>query len=185
MKVITCNPITLDGKRLNTTDMYLSASGFSADDVKQFQDWLDSANIKFVGATNTNRDNGKALNQGAGYGNFGPSTKAAYGVHGWRFENHREGTGRGISTLKAYYESLSKPSSTTSGSTTTSGSSKPIVPTSGTGTQTSTNAELPKAEEKSMIAKFKEMSTTNKVLLIGGSILGVVLIGYIVKRAMK
>jgi hypothetical protein len=52
------------------------------DDVKKFQDWLDKNRPNWVGATNFMLNNGKNLNRGAGYGNFGASTKKAYEYFG-------------------------------------------------------------------------------------------------------
>lgn len=44
------------------------------DEIKAFQDWLDIKYPTWV--------NGKKLNKGTGYGNFGPATKAAYSAYG-------------------------------------------------------------------------------------------------------
>ena len=52
------------------------------DDVKKFQDWMDRYKPNWVGATNFMLNNGKSLNKGAGYGNFGKSTKKAYEYFG-------------------------------------------------------------------------------------------------------
>ena len=44
------------------------------EEIKAFQDWMDAKHPNWV--------NGKNLNKGAGYGNFGPSTKTAYTTYG-------------------------------------------------------------------------------------------------------
>lgn len=46
----------------------------SIEEIKAFQDWLDIKYPTWV--------NGKKLNKGAGYGNYGPATKAAYNSYG-------------------------------------------------------------------------------------------------------
>jgi len=48
------------------------------DDIKDFQDWLDSQNLKWVNGTN--------LNKGPGYGNFGPLTTKNYKLYGPYYE---------------------------------------------------------------------------------------------------
>lgn len=58
-------------------------------EVRAFQDWLDAKGLKWVGATNSTRTNGSALNKGVGYGTFGPSTTAAYNVYGAEWEATR------------------------------------------------------------------------------------------------
>lgn len=51
--------------------------------VKQFQDWMDGAHPNWV--------SGKNLNRGSGYGNFGPSTKAAWEKYGPEYLKVLEG----------------------------------------------------------------------------------------------
>jgi hypothetical protein len=46
----------------------------TVEEVKAFQDWMDAKHPNWV--------NGKNLNKGQGYGNFGPSTKSAYTTYG-------------------------------------------------------------------------------------------------------
>jgi len=48
------------------------------DDVMKFQDWMDANRPNWVGATNAALSNGRQLNKGEGYGNFGSSTTKAY-----------------------------------------------------------------------------------------------------------
>lgn len=50
----------------------------SVERVKEFQDYLDYAFPKWL--------KGKKLNQGSGYGTFGPSTKSAWNLYGKDFE---------------------------------------------------------------------------------------------------
>ncbi len=59
-----------------------SSSPLSTADVKKFQDWMDINRPNWVGATNFMLNNGKNLYRGAGYGNFGASTKKAYEYFG-------------------------------------------------------------------------------------------------------
>ena len=47
------------------------------EEVKAFQDWMDSKHPNWV--------NGKNLNKGAGYGNFGPATKSAFTTYGTEY----------------------------------------------------------------------------------------------------
>jgi len=96
------DPIIVDGKRISNPSWYLSADGdefYNAEgdnysyldqkntaDVKNFQDYLDAKKIGWVGATNPQKDNGKMLNRGRGYGTYGPSTANAYFVYGAEWE---------------------------------------------------------------------------------------------------
>lgn len=47
--------------------------------IQAFQDWMDITDPTWV--------NGKPLKRGPGYGNFGPSTKKAWAIHGTAFVN--------------------------------------------------------------------------------------------------
>jgi len=58
------------------------------DNVKDFQDWLDSKNLKWV--------NGVNLNKGAGYGNFGSYTSAAWDMYGIIYDYEKGNTGNKI-----------------------------------------------------------------------------------------
>jgi hypothetical protein len=93
MKVITANPVVVYGKKINTTDYYLNIDGTNKTQVKQFQDWLDNNYPTWL--------KGGKLKRGAGYGTFGPSTKAAYTQYGAQWEatqgnaQSQGGTGQG------------------------------------------------------------------------------------------
>lgn len=188
MKIITNSPVMFNEEHLSSEDLYLSASGLDKNDVKNFQDWLDAKGIRFVGATNAKRDNGRALNKGTGYGNFGPSTTAAYGVYGLAYERSRWANDLKDSSIRAYYQSLPKgqtgggvkPSPATPSSQSTP--SAPSIPS----TSSETSVDIPQEQSnQGLIGKFKSMSSTNKALIIGGVVLGVVLIAYFVKKARK
>jgi hypothetical protein len=65
---------------------YNTSAPLYRDDTMKFQDWMDANRPNWVGATNTALNNGKQLNQGYGYGNFGSSTTKAYNKYAadWR-----------------------------------------------------------------------------------------------------
>lgn len=71
MKIITGNPVILNGVKQNTNDYYLGFDAKNTDEVKAFQDWLDIFYPTWL--------KGGKLNKGAGYGSYGPSTKAMEG----------------------------------------------------------------------------------------------------------
>jgi len=73
-------------------DNYSYIDKNNSSEVKAFQDWLDAKGVKFVGATNAARNNGRLLNKGTGYGTFGPSTTNAYAVYGSQWEASRTPT---------------------------------------------------------------------------------------------
>jgi hypothetical protein len=50
----------------------------TTEEIKKFQDWLDSNYPGWV--------NGKSLNKGTGYGSWGPSTKTAWEKYGSKYE---------------------------------------------------------------------------------------------------
>jgi hypothetical protein len=64
------------------TGSFTTSAPLYPDDVKKFQDWMDKNHPNWVGATNFMLNNGKSLNRGSGYGNFGKSTKKAYEYFG-------------------------------------------------------------------------------------------------------
>ena len=49
---------------------------------KDFQDWMDTNHPNWVGCTDNACTNGKNLNKGNGYGNFGKSTTKAWNLYG-------------------------------------------------------------------------------------------------------
>lgn len=51
----------------------------SQDDVKKFQDWMDVKHPNWL-------NNGKSLNKGAGYGNFGSQTSKAWGKYAEEYQ---------------------------------------------------------------------------------------------------
>ena len=59
-----------------------SSATLTTEQVKAFQNWMDNTHPNWV--------NGKNLNGGAGYGNFGTSTKAAFSQYGaeWASKNN-------------------------------------------------------------------------------------------------
>ena len=63
-----------------------SSAPLYPDDTRKFQDWMDANRPNWVGATNAALNNGRQLNKGFGYGNFGTSTTKAYNKYGddWR-----------------------------------------------------------------------------------------------------
>jgi hypothetical protein len=68
-------------------DIYSYIDGKNPVETKAFQDWLDNVKkIKWVGATDTDLTNGKFLNKGAGYGNFGVSTTKANARYGAEYQ---------------------------------------------------------------------------------------------------
>lgn len=50
--------------------------------IKDFQYWMDLNHPNWVGCTDSACTNGKNLNKGKGYGEFGPSTAKAWGIYG-------------------------------------------------------------------------------------------------------
>lgn len=64
------------------TGSFTTSAPLYPDDVKKFQDWMDKNKPNWVGATNFMLNNGRNLNRGQGYGNFGASTKKAYEYFG-------------------------------------------------------------------------------------------------------
>jgi hypothetical protein len=185
MKILTSNPVMFGNERLNTPDMYLSVSGVDSNDVKQFQDWLDKRGIKFVGATNAKRDNGKALNKGKGYGNFGPSTTAAYAFYKSMFEGERRFNNLPTSTIASYYSSKVQGSTATQASTTQTQQSTPTTTSQSEPVVEPIPTDISTTESKGFIAKFKAMSTGKKALVIGGSLVAIGLIIYFVKKSRK
>lgn len=67
MKVITGNPIILNGVKQNKSDYYIGFDSSNSNEVKAFQDWLDIFYPTWM--------KGGKLNKGTGYGSFGPSTR--------------------------------------------------------------------------------------------------------------
>ena len=78
MKVTTMYPVIIDKQRKSYPEWYLNMDGKNKQEVMAFQDWLDSKGYKWV--------NGKALNKGYGYGNYGTSTTKAYAKYGSDYE---------------------------------------------------------------------------------------------------
>jgi len=74
------------------------------EDIKDFQDWMDENNPNWV--------NGKNLNQGGGYGNFGPKTSAAWAS--WKsnyLDSKKEKDNTPVDNTKYYYNDGGKTSS--------------------------------------------------------------------------
>jgi hypothetical protein len=69
MKITTQSPVYINKKTVSYPDEYIAFDGSNTNDIKAFQDWLDINHPGWV--------KGKSLNQGPGYGTYGPSTKAA------------------------------------------------------------------------------------------------------------
>lgn len=79
-------------------DDFYGIDGKNVNQVKAFQDWLDSKGIKWVKATNSARNNGSFLKKGSGYGTYGQSTNNAYKVYGSQWESSVVGGSAPIST---------------------------------------------------------------------------------------
>lgn len=73
------------------------------DDVKKFQDWMDVKHPNWL-------NNGKSLNKGGGYGNFGSQTSAAWNRYG---EEYKKATGNkpseSVKTYKIYSAVVGNP----------------------------------------------------------------------------
>ena len=83
--VETRNPLIVGGNKISNPSKYLSFNGSNSADVRKFQDWMDANHPGWV--------NGKNLNEGAGYGTFGPATKAAWASYGGQYEPKKTVTG--------------------------------------------------------------------------------------------
>lgn len=107
-------------------DDFYGIDGKNVNQVKAFQDWLDSKGIKWVKATNSARNNGSFLNKGDGYGNYKSSTKNAYKVYGSQWESSVVGGSAPISTTTSNTTNIStSPSSNTQSSTPPSATAVP------------------------------------------------------------
>lgn len=151
MKILTANPVLIDGNRADSRDMYLSLDASSSkSEIKAFQDWLDSKGLKWVKATDKDLTNGSKLNKGKGYGNFGPSTTKAYARYGKE------------------WDSLATSKPTQTGGTGTQAYSENTKPTSTTPSEQTDVVLAPEepSTKKSFVEKFKSLSTTKKVLYI-------------------
>lgn len=86
MEVITENPIIYIGANdTYDADIFLALDGSNKSLVRDFQDWMDENYPTWL--------NGKKLNKGAGYGNFGRNTKKAYETYGALYEKDQRGVG--------------------------------------------------------------------------------------------
>jgi hypothetical protein len=63
-----------------------SSAPLNRAETEAFQEWMDKNRPNWVGATNDALNNGKQLNRGFGFGNFGSSTTKAFAKYGsiWR-----------------------------------------------------------------------------------------------------
>lgn len=64
-------------------------------DVKKFQDWMDAKHPNWLSS-------GKSLNKGAGYGNFGSQTSAAWEKYGEEYQKSGNKPSPTVVTYKAY-----------------------------------------------------------------------------------
>jgi hypothetical protein len=74
----------------------------NAADVKKFQDWMD---LKHPNWLNT----GKSLNKGAGYGNFGSQTSAAWQRYSTEYRAAGNAPSATVKTFKAYSANMGNP----------------------------------------------------------------------------
>lgn len=72
-------------KRFNLNFGRLNEAAAQPDNVQEFQDYMDTISQTW--------NNGGTLNQGPGYGNFGPNTKAAWTTYGDQYEQSKAGGG--------------------------------------------------------------------------------------------
>jgi hypothetical protein len=77
---------TTNGIETNTQDEYLNFDSKNTAQIKAFQNWMDIKHPNWVGANNADLSNGKNLNKGSGYGNYGPSTQKANKRYGAEFD---------------------------------------------------------------------------------------------------
>lgn len=77
---------TKNGIETNTQDEYLNFDSKNTAQIKAFQNWMDVKHPNWVGATNADLSNGKSLNKGSGYGNYGTSTQKANKRYGAEFD---------------------------------------------------------------------------------------------------
>jgi hypothetical protein len=77
---------TTNGIETNTQDEYLNFDSKNTAQIKAFQNWMDIKHPNWVGANNADLSNGKNLNKGSGYGNYGTSTQKANKRYGAEFD---------------------------------------------------------------------------------------------------
>jgi hypothetical protein len=89
---------TKNGITTDLDDNYLSFDSKNTAQIKAFQNWMDFKHPNWVGATNSSLSNGKNLNKGSGYGNYGTSTKKADAKYGAEFDAAFGATAQSIGT---------------------------------------------------------------------------------------
>lgn len=189
MNVITSYPVIVDNKKQSPGEYYLNADAGlikgKSQSIKNFQNWLD------VNYPTWNV--GKRMSMGAGYGTFNSVTEAAWGLYGDRYATEVLKVGDNLSTTDPSGKTQKGKLWDKVKKTWVDAKEAGLVDKGldflkgvfgGSSAQAQTGATDVTTTDTTITDK-KGMSTTTKILIGGGVLVGVGLIIYFATRGSK
>ena len=156
MKVLTKYPIYVNKKKVSSGDFYMNVDANNVAQIKAFQNWMDIKYPTWYSGGKMNKDVSK------GYGTYNDATKSADNTYGKEFEAVLMQTSQTISPALE----------------TATGVSKGVFSGTFTPKQEIAKQEVP--NEKNKMKKGTKMA-----LIIGGSVVGIALIGFLIYKISK